>query len=257
VKVQLESGTVNYRDRGIGPAVLLLHAFPLNSAMWEPQIGELAARFRVIAPDIRGFGESQAPSPWTMDEMAEELNDFLNQIGVADCVVAGVSMGGYIALAFWSKYPERVRRLVLANTRARADTETEKHARGEMIAALEQSGAGILQDRMLPRLLKPNPAPDVVRLVRNMIESVDVSAAVYAVMAMRDRADFSTMLHRLQCPTMVVTGEHDTVIRAEDSRAMADAISGARFVAVPDAGHLSSLENPEQFNRSLLEFLLA
>jgi 3-oxoadipate enol-lactonase len=253
--VQLKSGTVSYVDHGSGPAVLLLHAFPLHNSMWEPQVAALSGRFRVIAPDIRGFGESQPPAAWTMDGMADELNDFLSEIGVNDCVVAGVSMGGYIALPFWSKYPDRVRRLVLSNTRARSDTETEKNARNEMIAALEQGGAAILPDRMLPRLLKPNPSSDAVRLVRDMIESVNASAAIYAVMAMRDRDDFSTALHRIKCPTMIVTGEHDAIIRVEDSRIMADAISGARFVVVANSGHLSNLENPEEFNRALIEFL--
>jgi pimeloyl-ACP methyl ester carboxylesterase len=256
MKTQLKSGTVNYLDQGKGPAVLLIHAFPLNHSMWTPQIGPLSARFRVIAPDIRGFGESQPASAWTMDEIAGDFNELLDNLGVTDCAVAGVSMGGYIALPFWSKYPGRVRQLVLANTRARADNETEKQGRTEMIAAIQQHGTSILLDRMLPRLLKPNPLPEVHRTVRSMIEGVNATAAAYGVMAMRDRADFSSALHRIECPAMVVTGENDVIIPAEDSRAVADAISGARFVQVPDSGHLSNLENPEGFNRALLEFLI-
>ena len=256
MKVQLRSGTLSYLDQGKGSAVLLLHAFPLNNNMWAPQIGVLSSRFRVLAPDIRGFGESQPPSAWTMEEMADDLNEFLDKTGVSECAVAGVSMGGYIALPFWSKYPKRVRRLVLANTRARADNETEKAARNEMIAAIEQKGAAILPDRMLPRLLQPNPHPDVVRAVRSMIEASSTPAAAYAVMAMRDRPDFSSVLHRVQCPAMVITGENDVIIRVEDSRAVADAITGARFHQIANSGHLSNLENPEEFNRVLLDFLL-
>jgi 3-oxoadipate enol-lactonase len=255
VKIQLRSGTIGYLDQGKGPAVLLIHAFPLNSSMWAAQMEALSPHYRVVAPDIRGFGESQRPSPWTVDEMADDLDELLNRIGITSCVVAGVSLGGYIALPFWARHTSRVRQLVLANTRARADNDTEKTARNEMIAAIEQNGASILPDRMLPRLLKPNPSPDAVRLVRGMIQSVNAAAAAYAVMAMRDRGDFSSVVHRIQCPTMIVTGAEDAIIRPEDSQAIADAIPGARFVTVPASGHLSNLENPDEFNRALLSFL--
>jgi pimeloyl-ACP methyl ester carboxylesterase len=257
VKVQLQSGTLNYIDEGSGPPILLIHAFPLDHTMWEPQIGPLSKGYRVIAPDIRGFGESLPASPWTIEEMAGDLDEFLGKLDVADCVVAGVSMGGYIALPFWTKYPKRVRKLVLANTRARADNEAEKAARNDMIATIQQQGASILPDRMSARLLKPNPPPEIARRVRSMIDKVDAAAAIYAVTAMRDRPDSSSILHRVDCPTMVVSGENDVIIRLEDARATADAISRARFVQIPESGHLSNLENPTEFNRALFDFLAA
>jgi 3-oxoadipate enol-lactonase len=243
-------------DQGKGPAVLLIHAFPLNRTMWEPQFADLIPHFRVIAPDIRGFGESQPPSPWTMEEIAGDLHDLLNRLGIESCAIVGVSMGGYIALPFCSKYPQRIRQLVLANTRARADNDNEKAARNEMIAAIQQSGTAILPDRMLPRLLKPNSPQGVVTVVRKMIESVNSSAAIHAVTAMRDRIDFSSAVHRINCPTLVVTGEEDAIIRSEDSRELADSIPGSQFVQIPQSGHLSNLENPSEFNRALLDFLL-
>ena len=256
MKVALRSGVVNYFDQGKGPAVLLIHAFPLNHTMWDHQLPALSPHFRVIAPDLRGFGESQPPSPWTMDEMAADLNELLDKLNVTGCVAAGLSMGGYIALQFWSSFRERVRKLVLANTRARADNETETSARNEMISALEQHGTLLLPDRMLPRLLQPNPSAETVRAVRGMIDSANASATAYAVMAMRDRPDFSSALHRIKCPALVITGENDLIIPPGDSRAMADAIPGARFVQIGRSGHLSNLENPDEFNRELLDFLL-
>jgi pimeloyl-ACP methyl ester carboxylesterase len=255
VKVELDSGTLSYVDQGNGPAVLLIHAFPLNNQMWKPQLAALSSRFRLIAPDLRGFGESEPPSPWTMEEMADDLSQFLDRLGVTASAVVGVSMGGYVALAYWLKYRDRVRQLVLSNSRARADYDTEKAARNEMIAAIEQSGVAILPDRMLPRLLQPNPGADVVRNVRSMILQVHPSAAAYAVMAMRDRMDFSTLLHRISCPALVISGENDVIIRVEDSQAVADSISGAQFVKIPNSGHLSNLENPDAFNSALLSFL--
>ena len=164
MKLETKSGSLEYLDLGSGRTVLLIHAFPLNHAMWEPQLPVLSAEFRLLVPDIRGFGGSQPPSPWTMETIADDLNGFLEKIDVPDCAFVGVSVGGYIALSFWSKYPGRVRKLVLANTRARADTETEKAARNDMLAALEQRGTAILPDRMLPRLLKPNSPPAVGNL---------------------------------------------------------------------------------------------
>jgi len=164
-------------------------------------------------------------------------------------------MGGYIALPFYAKYGHLVSRLILADTRARADNEMEKGGRTEMIAALEQSGAAILPDRMLPRLLKPNPSNDVVQEVRHIISDTTASAAIFALMAMRDRPDASTVLHRISCPTLVIAGEHDAVTRLEECRAMADTVSSGSFVVIPNAGHLSNLENPAAFNEALDAFL--
>ena len=165
-------------------------------------------------------------------------------------------MGGYIGLPFYLKYPDRVRQIILANTRARADNDAEKAARTEMIAALEQQGAGILPDRMLPRLLKPNPSPEVVHLVRGMMANVSASAAIYAIMAMRDRPDSTPLLHRVKSPALVVAGEHDVITNIDECRSIAEAIPGAQFALISNAGHLSNLENPDEFNRALMGFLL-
>jgi pimeloyl-ACP methyl ester carboxylesterase len=247
---------LHYIDNLPVSTVLLLHAFPLDYTMWSPQLPVLTAGgFRVIAPDMRGFGGSQPPSPWTMEDAAEDLNSLLDKLGLSRCAVVGVSMGGYIALAFWSKYPERVERLVLSNSRARSDNENEIRARNEMIAAIEQEGISILPDRMLPRLLQPNPSPAAAQMVRAAIERADPAAAIYAVMAMRNRMDYSSMLHRMTCPAMIIAGENDATIPVEDSKAVADAIPGSRFVNISDSGHLSNLENPEAFNAALLKFL--
>lgn len=256
MKIRLKSGTLNYLDQGNGPAVLLIHAFPLNHTMWHPQVAALAPRFRIIAPDIRGFGESLPATPWTIEEMCGDLAEFLDNLNVKTCAVAGLSMGGYIGLPFCLNYPDRVRQIILANTRARADNETEKAARTDMIAALEQHGAGILPDRMLPRLLQPNPSPEVVQLVRSIMANTSASAAIYAVMAMRDRPDCSTLLHQIKSPALVIAGEHDMITNINECRSIAEGIPGGRFVSIPGAGHLSNLENPQEFNRALTDFLV-
>ena len=246
---------LHFLDEGKGPPILLLHAFPLNRTMWEPQVAALKDRYRVIAPDTRGFGSTTVRDTWQLEQAADDLDELLNRLGIDACAVAGLSMGGYIAFPFYSKFPNRVSKLILADTRARADNEAEKRGRTEMIAALQQAGASILPDRMLPRLLKPNAAALVVKRVREIMDATSSTGAIYALMAMRDRPDMSTVLHRITCPTLVIAGDQDAVTRIEECRGMAESILDGKFVSIPEAGHLSNLENPAAFNQALLDFL--
>ena len=157
MKLRLRSGAViNFLDQGDGHPVLLIHAFPLNHTMWQPQTAHLSPRFRVIAPDIRGFGESLPPAPWTIMQMCEDLKEFVDLLELENCAVVGLSMGGYIALPFTFWFPDKVRQLVLADTRARADNGAEKAARTEMMAELVRQGNQILPKLTLPRLLRPD-----------------------------------------------------------------------------------------------------
>jgi 3-oxoadipate enol-lactonase len=257
VKVRLKSGTIiNFLDQGEGHPVLLIHAFPLNHTMWQPQTAHLSSRFRVIAPDIRGFGESLPPAPWTIMQMCEDLKEFLDVLDLDSYAIVGLSMGGYITLPFTFWFPDKVRQLVLADTRARADNDAEKQARTEMMAMLVRDGIQVLPKLMLPRLLRPDPSPEAVEFVTSIILENDPSAAMYGLMAMRDRPDSSMALDRINCPTLVLAGEHDAVTRVDECRTMAEAIPEGMFVQIPAAGHLSSIDNPKAFNRSLDEFLV-
>jgi 3-oxoadipate enol-lactonase len=246
---------LSYSDDGTGPAVLLLHAFPLNRAMWAPQIDALRNHFRVIAPDLPGFGQTPARGQWSLVEAADDVAAVLDALKIQDCALVGLSMGGYIALPFYSKYSERVRKLVLADTRARADNDNEKSARSEMIAELEQFGIGILADRMIPRLLKPEPDIAIANRIRAMMETLNADSAIHALMAMRDRTDASAVLERVSCPLLVIAGEMDEVTRVDESQMMATRADGGECVIIPDAGHLSNLDNADAFNRALSAFL--
>jgi pimeloyl-ACP methyl ester carboxylesterase len=257
VKVRLKSGTIiNYLDQGDGAAVLLIHAFPLNHTMWQPQTAHLSSRFRVIAPDIRGFGESLPPTPWTIMQVCEDLREFLDVLDLENYAVVGISMGGYIALPFTFWFPDKVRQLVLADTRARADNDAEKQGRTEMMGKIVRDGIQILPNLMLPRLLRPDPSPQAVEFVTSIILENDPSAAMYALMAMRDRSDASIALERINCPTMVIAGEHDVVTRIEECKTMAEIVSEGIFVQIPKAGHLSNIDNPKAFNEALDDFLV-
>src|SRR5262245_12251496 len=176
-------------DKGKGRAIVFVHAFPLNNSMWESQIKYFGKRYRVVAPDVQGFGGSIPARPWDMEKAGEDLRTLMDALAIDACTLVGLSMGGYIALPFAAKYPDRIEKLVLAHTRARADNETEKANRSEMVAALQEGGIEILPDRMAARLLGPNPSAALRDRVKEMILTASPSAAIFAVTAMRGRAD--------------------------------------------------------------------
>ncbi|HET9216030.1 MAG TPA: alpha/beta fold hydrolase [Terriglobia bacterium] len=246
---------LNYIERGQGPALVLMHAFPLDSSMWRPQLDFFATRYRVITPDIIGFGGSQPARPWTMQQMGDEVVALLDELNIERCSLAGLSMGGYVSLPFTFAHPNRVQRLVLAHTRARADIDTERAARNAMIEELKKNGVGSLPDKMLPRLLGAAASESVRNVVRASILKTTAEANIHAVTAMRDRDDQTTGLGRLDCPTLVIAGSGDAILKVEDCQAMAQAIPGAEFVVIPNTGHLSNLEDPTAFNRAVDNFL--
>ena len=192
-----------------------------------------------------------------MSDMAEEIEELLSTLDIDQCTLVGLSMGGYIAVNFAGRYRNRTSKLVLAHTRARADNDAEKQKRGEMIAALKRDGIRILPETMLPRLLKPNPSPAIAAEVRNKILATDPTAAAFAVDAMRGRPDATVLLSTISCPTLVVAGQDDAILKMEDCRDLAAALPNGRSTSIPGAGHLSNLENPQAFNSALSEFLAA
>jgi 3-oxoadipate enol-lactonase len=246
---------LSFAERGRGPVLVFIHAFPLDHAMWQAQMDFFSGRYRVVAPDIPGFGGSQPPRPWTMPDMGEELARLMDDLKVEKCTLIGLSIGGYISLPFTLTHSHRVERLVLAHTRARADLEAEKANRNAMIDGLRKDGIATLPDKMLPRLLGADAPAEARDFVRASIERASAEASIYAVTAMRDRADQTHNLSRLQCPTLVLAGSGDAILKVEDCEAMAAAIPGAEIAVIPRTGHLSNLEDPAAFNRTLDRFL--
>ena len=248
---------LNYVEKGQGPAILFIHAFPLDHSMWQPQVEFFANRYRVIAIDLPGFGGSQPARSWTIQGMGDELLSVLDGAGVERCTIVGLSIGGYIALPFAVKQPQRVEKLVLAHTRARADTDVERNNRTQMIQSLQQSGIGLLPERMLPRLLAPTASVKIREQVSRTILTASADAAIFAVTAMRDRSDATSVLKEVAQPTLVIAGADDAILKVEDCRQMAEAIPHNAFTVIANAGHLSNLENTQAFNHALDQFLLA
>jgi pimeloyl-ACP methyl ester carboxylesterase len=258
VKVTLHGTSMAYADEGGGTPVLLLHAFPLHRGMWAPQVSVLARQCRVVAVDFRGHGESgPAANPWTIDDLATDVKNLLDHLSIPRAVLVGLSMGGYVMFAFYRRYADRVLGLVLADTRAQADTEEGRAGRFAMIQTAESKGAAAVADLMLPKLLSPalQADGDLVRNVRAMIESAPVGTIVGDLRAMADRPDSIPLLQTITHPTLVIVGELDIGTPPSDAQTMARGIRNARLEIIPAAAHLANLEQPDAFNRALLSFL--
>jgi len=248
-----------YTDQGRGMPVVLLHAFPQSRDMWAPQVEALSKTHRIIAPDFRGFGESDAPLwHYTLDQFADDVAGLLDHLSITQAVFAGLSMGGYTLFAFYRKHAARVKGLVLADTRAQPDTEEGRAGRFAMAQTAYTKGAGAIAEIMLPKLLSPvalQTKSELVQQVRAAIEQTQISGIAGALMAMAERPDSVTLLAQIACPTLVITGELDGPTPPADGRLMAERIPGARLEIIPQAGHLSNLEQPEVFTQALQSFL--
>lgn len=239
--------------------VTLLHAFPLSAEMWQEQLDALAANgYAAIAPSAFGFGGSPAQPDWTFGDYADALNDLLNALGIEQTTLVGVSMGGYKAFAFWRKYPEKVRSLVLCATRAEADSPEAKKTRYDFIDAVLKNGAQEAVDRMTPRLLGKtslDSRPDVVRRVESLIRQAAPEAIAHALKALAERDDSIAILSTISVPTLVLGGAEDSLTSEATLKVIADGVKGSEMKMIERAGHLPNLERPDVFNAFLLEHL--
>jgi pimeloyl-ACP methyl ester carboxylesterase len=251
--------SIAYADEGAGPILLLLHAFPLDARMWAPQIEALEHRYRIIALDYPGFGGSVVSAGMTIDSIADVAAELLDHLGINERVfVGGLSMGGYVALAFARLYPQRLRALILADTKAQPDDEAGRAGRDKLIELATREGIGALADQLLPKLLGSSTRtskPDVVRLVRSICERQSIDGVVSALKALRDRPDAGPTLPHISVPTLVIVGEEDAITPIEHARSFAAAIPDPRLTVIPRTGHLSNLEDPGAFNHAVGEFL--
>ena len=252
---------MSYRDLGEGARdpLVFLHAFPLNSRMFEPQMAAFSADRRVIAPDFPGFGRSpRTPAQPDVRYYAEGLRNLLDRLGLERVVLGGVSMGGYVAFECMRLFPERISALVLANTRPDPDSEEARETRNEMALRVAQEGVEVLAEIQMERLLALTTCEndeELVESVRVMILENSPDGAVAALGAMRERPDSTPLLAEIEVPTLVVSGEEDAISSPELMARMADQIPDSRHVSLPRAGHLSNLEAPEEFNAALKSFL--
>ena len=255
--LRVQNRVVGCQDEGQGTPLLLMHAFPLDRAMFEPQNKELADSLGVITFDCPGVGDSQA-GPVTMEEIADLGVAVLDSLNIEKAVVGGVSMGGYAAFALERCYPDRLLGLVLANTKPAGDTEQAKAGRRELAALAREQGAAAVAERMLPKLLGETTRrerPAVVERVCPIIERTAPETIVRLLDALARRADSTDRLAEISVPTLIMAGEEDSLAPAREAGEWAKRIPGSRFAALPAAGHLPNLETPEAFNAQVKRFL--
>jgi 3-oxoadipate enol-lactonase len=252
---------IAYDDHGIGQPLLFLHAFPLNRSMWS---GELAAllregHFRVVALDWRGFGESDITTgSSTMEQFADDVAGLMDALGMQNAILCGLSMGGYAAFAFLRKYPQRVKGLILADTRPGADTDEAKVNREQLAQLAESQGTGAIADLQLPRLISRETRqrhPEVEAGIRRMIDAATPQGIAAASRGMAQRADSTDLLASVTCPTLVIVGEQDVLTPPALAQDYAANIPNAQCIIIPFAGHLSNLEQPESFRQAISGFL--
>ena len=249
---------VGYDDTGTGIPVLFVHGFPHDRTLWAPQVQGLSAQARCIAVDLRGFGETTAAPPFTMDRYADDLVALLDLLRLERAVVAGLSMGGYVAFALWRRHPRRVRGLVLANTRAGADSSESRERRRSLMTVAREHGSNAVADAMLTGMLGKTTRSknsEVTNTVHRMISAAPTDGVIGALQAMMDRPDSTATLSTINVPTMVVAGDEDALIPAADAKALHAAIRGSSLEVISGAGHLSNLERPAAFNHVVSEFL--
>lgn len=247
-------------DTGQGRPVVLLHGFPLDRRMWRPQVEALRAAYRVIVPDQRGFGNSPPfDGPPSIDRMADDVAALLDALGITEPVaVGGLSMGGYVALAFARRHPQRLRALILADTRAEPDNAEGKANRDRLIAAAAEHGVAAVLDAMLPKLLgEPTRSqrPEVVEEIRQIAAAQSVAAIQDGLRALRDRPDATPTLGAIRVPALVLVGSEDVLTPPSMAQTLAQGIRGARLQIISGAGHLANLEKPAEFNAAVRAFL--
>lgn len=251
---------MHWREAGSGDAVVFLHAFPLNSGMWEAQLAALPGGWRGIAPDLRGFGRTAADGtgPYLMETYADDVIALMNHLELPSAVLCGLSMGGYVALAAQRKYAGRIRGLILSDTRATADTEEGKQSRHQLAAKVRAEGTRAVVEAMLPKLLSDETRkarPEAVGEVQQMMMSAPPESVARALEGMAARVNSNDLFDSIQYPVLIIHGDDDAVIPRGDGQMMARGIRGARIQLVEDAGHLPNLERPDIFNRYVGDFL--
>lgn len=251
---------IGYDDVGTGLPVLFAHAFPLNRTMWAPNVSALVDRCRCVAADFRGFGETTIAPPYSMEQYADDLAHLLDVLRIDKVVLVGCSMGGYVAFAFWRRHRERVRALVLVDTRAGADSEETIVRRRHLIDLARREGSTAVANAQIASIVGKSARekqPDTYDAVHRMMAQSPAEGIVGALEAMMLRPDATPLLPSIDVPTLIVVGDEDIPTPPKEARAMHDKIPASTLEVISGAGHLSSVERPAAFNHVLTEFLVA
>jgi 3-oxoadipate enol-lactonase len=255
--IEVAGRRLSWLQSGEGSPLVLLHAFPLNAEMWQPQHDNVANGWQLITPDLRGFGESTGPPATSLDDHADDILALFRHLGIERAAIGGLSMGGYIAFALHRRAAQRFRALVLADTRAEADTEEARTNRVKLQQTAREGGPAAVADAMIPKLLgqASSANPQIVERVRALVLAARTEGIVDALDALKTRPDSTPTLQTIGCPTLILVGADDGLTPVAASETMQRAMPRAILAIVPESGHLSNLEQPRAFDTALNAFL--
>ena len=249
---------IHYERRGSGPCLLLLHGIGSNSRSFRHQLADLSDSYTVVAWDAPGYGRSDDPVvPFSLADLADRAASLLDELAVERAYVLGVSMGGVIAQLVYHRHPTRVQSMILADTNPGGGglPEPERSARVQArLEALERLGPRGMASVRAPVLLRPDAPPDILAEVTEIMAEVRPAGYRAAAIAL-GQTDLTALLHCIDVPTLVIHGEHDRVVPPETGQKLAETIPGARFVLIPQAGHVANQEQPTAFNAAVRQFL--
>jgi len=257
MRIKVDGLTVACSVSGVGPPLTLIHGFPLNKQMWRPQISALSRWFTVVSLDLPGFGESdEPPGPCSMDSFADCVATLLRQLQIHSPVVVGHSMGGYVVFRLYARHRSLVGGMVLANTRAEADSPEGKQGRLATITRIEREGLTGYLSEFAEKLVSPETKarrPELLRTLREIMNSASQHSVISTLDALAERPDSTPLLSEITVPTLIITGAQDQIIPFDSAGRMHSSIRGSQLVTIQSTGHMSNLEDPEAFNRAVLQ----
>jgi len=256
LKLTIDGVQLHVARAGNGPPLVLLHGFPLSHSIWKAQMEALMQSVDIIAPDLRGMGDSDAPAgPYLMESIASDVAGILDALDIPRATIVGHSMGGYAALAFFRMFSERVERLALVCTRVDADDADVAEARLRLADRLEREGMEPAIDAYLPRLLAPSAPQDLVHSVSELIRAQKPRGAAAMLRGAALRASSEDLLQDVDVPASIVCGEQDTISPPSLNRTVASRLKGAELCVIERSAHLPMLENPAALSVAIKGFL--
>ncbi len=250
---------MGYEDTGEGVPLVFIHGHPFDRSMWRDQTAAFGSKYRIIVPDLRGYGESEIVADKTMlEEFARDIAALLDELNVDDIVLCGLSMGGQILFEFYRLFPQRVRALILADTFAQLDDEERKQARYDTAERLLREGLHDYAEEVLPKMLAPKTIeeqPEVAAHVLSIMRGTSPKGAAAALRGRAERPDYTPLLSQINVPTLVIVGSGDELTPISDAEFMREKIPHSKLTVIEGAGHMPNLENPVKFNRVVADLL--